>query len=248
MKANQVIALEKSKSGITTSFLTDTSAASSASLESDVSESKKTTRDGSLLRQILREALDMESSSKMNAIFQELDIVWNMDPGSKVLIFSHYLGFLDLLEARLRREGVEFFRLDGSLNLKQRSKVLDAFRICTTSGLKKTRGSVLLMSMAAGGEGLNLTAASTCFLCEPWWNSAKEDQCVSRISRIGQQAQHVKVRKFIVVNSVEERIVELQQRKAYMADEIYSEESLRESSAAKAARLTLEEFRHLFRK
>jgi SNF2 family DNA or RNA helicase len=210
-------------------------------LKSQCSDLKQAARDGSLLRQILREALDMESSSKMNAIFQELDNVWTSDPGSKVLIFSHYLGFLDLLEGRLRREGVEFFRLDGSLNLHQRSKVLDEFRL-------SLRGSVLLMSMAAGSEGLNLTAAATCFLCEPWWNIAKEDQCVSRINRIGQQSQQVRVRKFVVVNSVEERIVELQQRKAYMADEIYCEENHHEAHATKGSRLSLEEFRQLFRK
>jgi SNF2 family DNA or RNA helicase len=103
------------------------------------------------------------------------------------------------------------------------------------------------MSMSAGGEGLNLTAASTCFICEPWWNGAKEDQCVGRINRIGQQARQVRVRKFVVANSVEERIIELQKRKAYMADEIYSEDARNETSATGGSRLTVEEFRLLFK-
>lgn len=116
----------------------------------------------------------------------ELDNVWHLDPKSKVLIFSHYLGFLDLLEMQLGQADIPFFRLDGSLNLKERMAVLEQFRSEPDSCVSdKTflddghvqRGSVLLMSMSAGAEGLNLVSASSCFIVEPWWNSAKEDQC-----------------------------------------------------------------------
>jgi SNF2 family DNA or RNA helicase len=156
-------------------------------------------------------------SSKMQAVMQELDRVWQMDPGSKIIIFSQFLGFLDLMESRLSRVGIPFFRLDGKLSLKGRMNVMEHFRSCddidkvnnrpqrratrkngTSLGDTATkmdedgddsthdgnssileRGTVLLMSMSAGGEGLNLVAASSVFLVDPWWNSAREDQCVS---------------------------------------------------------------------
>lgn len=128
-------------------------------------------------RQILDRAMTngMESA-KMLAILAELQNVWNEDPGSKVLIYSHYLGFLDLIETRLHKDGITCFRLDGSLSLKERMTVLDNFRSSRVAGHEK-QGSVLLMSITAGAEGLNLVAASTCFICDPWWNQAKEDQC-----------------------------------------------------------------------
>ena len=75
------------------------------------------------------------------------------------------------------------------------------------------RGSVFLVSMKAGGVGLNLVAASTVFILDPWWNAAIEDQCISRIHRIGQLAEVVRVRKFVVTDSVEEKIVNLQGKK-----------------------------------
>lgn len=103
----------------------------------------------------------------------------------------------------------------------------------------------MLISMSAGGEGLNIVAASSCFIMEPWWNSAKEDQCVNRLHRIGQLAPLVRVRKFIVQDSVEERIVELQQKKAYVAGEIYSDEG--RTGDLGSARLSLDDFRLIFR-
>eukprot|EP00957_Ditylum_brightwellii_P180180 13724628-Ditylum_brightwellii.AAC.1 len=71
--------------------------------------------------------------------------------------------------------------------------------------------------MRAGGVGINLVAASTVFIVDPWWNSAVEDQCINRIHRIGQTADVVRVRKFVVSDSVEEKIVSLQRRKKDMA-------------------------------
>ena len=84
-------------------------------------------------------------------------------------------------------------------------------------------GSVMLLSMKAGGVGLNLVAASTVFIADPWWNQAVEDQCIDRVHRIGQTADIVRVRKFIVENTVEERIVELQGRKKVMARRVLSD-------------------------
>ena len=103
------------------------------------------------------------------------------------------------------------------------------------------------MSMNAGAEGLNLVSASTVFLVDSWWNTAKEDQCINRVVRLGQTAPICRVRKFVVRHSVEERIVELQSRKKYMADELY-ETVGRDGSAVGggASRLTLEDLQILF--
>ena len=151
------------------------------------------------------------------------------------------------------------YRLDGSLNIKERMNVLDQFRAGTTAppdlstdGKKSAnkKGMVLLMSMSAGGEGLNITSASSCFIVEPWWNSAKEDQCVNRIHRIGQLADIVRVRKFIVKDSVEERIVELQQRKSYVAGEVYSDANDDDdmTNPFGNAKLTMDDLRLIFRR
>jgi SNF2 family DNA or RNA helicase len=118
-------------------------------------------------RTILENAVNGAESSKMTAIMKELFSIWQLDPKSKVLIFSQYLGFLDLMETQLRANGIPFFRLDGSLSLKERMVVLDQFLSSRQPNLENgetdelNKGTVLLMSMAAGGEGLNLVAASS---------------------------------------------------------------------------------------
>ena len=174
-------------------------------------------------REFLEIAVQGTTSSKLTAIIQELHKIWDEDPGSKVLIFSQFLGFLDLLEKCLQSNGITSSRLDGKLSLKERVAVLDEFSksrpIRADAKSDGKIGSVLLISMKAGGVGLNLVAASTVFIADPWWNAAVEDQCVNRIHRIGQAADKVRVRKFFMSNSVEERILELQKRKKYMANE-----------------------------
>ena len=163
----------------------------------------------------LESALRGADSSKLSAILTELRAVWEQDPGSKILVFSQFLGFLDLLAGSLRKEGIAQYRLDGKMRWKDRVSVLEEFqqRPCQ-------QGSVLLISMKAGGVGVNLVAASSVFIVDPWWNAAVEDQCINRIHRIGQTAPVVRVRKFVVQDSVEERIVDLQRRKKQMAGQI----------------------------
>ena len=204
-------------------------------------------------RGTLEHALSGAQSSKLAAILQELDNVWEADPGSKVLIFSQFLGFLDLLSTAMDQANIVHRRLDGKLSWKDRVTVLNEFkdeRVSTihvgTSGTSAAaaaatnrpttndgtessttntlrRGSVLLISMRAGGVGINLVAASTVFIVDPWWNAAVEDQCINRIHRIGQTAQVVRVRKFVVTDSVEERMVQLQGRKKQVAGQILSD-------------------------
>ncbi|KAI5666522.1 hypothetical protein M9H77_16375 [Catharanthus roseus] len=142
-------------------------------------------------------------SSKVSALLHELQ---NLQlEGSKSIVFSQWTAFLDLLQVPLLRDSISFVRLDGTLNQQQREKVIKQFS-------EDDNVMVLLMSLKAGGVGINLTAASNAFLLDPWWNPAVEEQAVMRIHRIG-QTKSVKIKKFIVKDTVEERMLAVQARK-----------------------------------
>jgi SNF2 family DNA or RNA helicase len=195
-------------------------------------------------RQTLEKALRGAGSSKLTAVISELHKVWEQDPRSKVLIYSQYLGFLDLLQAALDRRSIPTGRLDGKLSLKERVSVLEKFRQDTNDNTRTT-GSVLLMSMKAGGVGINMVAASSVFICDPWWNEAVQDQCIARVHRIGQMASVVRVRKFVVKDSVEEQIVELQRRKRNISCAILSDAN-NDGALSNNTTPTLEDFKILF--
>jgi SNF2 family DNA or RNA helicase len=114
---------------------------------------------------------------------------------------------LDLVEPPLRARGIAFERLDGST--RDRQGVVDAFQ-------DPAGPPVMLLSLKAGGTGLNLTAADNVFLLDPWWNPAVEDQAADRAHRIGQD-KPVLVHRLIASDTVEERILALQERKRKLA-------------------------------
>jgi len=122
-------------------------------------------------REALESALSGASSSKLKAVMEELDKVWTLDPGSKVLIFSQFLGFLDIIGSALKDIGVQTFRIDGSLSLKERVKMIAKFNKYKSAKSDcndvTQRGSVFLVSMKAGGVGLNLVSASSVFILDP---------------------------------------------------------------------------------
>ncbi len=128
--------------------------------------------------------------------------------GHKSLVFSQWTSFLDLIEPELARSGLAHGRLDGST--RDRQSVVNSFQ--SASG-----PPVLLLSLKAGGTGLNLTAADHVFLMDLWWNPAVEDQAADRAHRIGQE-RPVFVYRLVSKDTVEERIVDLQQRKRNIAD------------------------------
>ena len=214
-------------------------------------------------RETLLASLSGGESSKLAAVKRELDKIWKLDKGSKVLIFSQYLGFLDILGNSLRKEGIPVFRLDGQMSLKERVAALDRFNKAKSTPVRRgggggddddddledeniVRGSVFLASMKAGGVGINLVAASSVFILDPWWNFAIEDQCINRIHRIGQKAKIVRVRKFVVNDSVEEKIVRLQQTKKSMATDILdAKDNADGSDAVSGNKPTLDDFKIL---
>ena len=218
-----IIALYKNADGKTEThylFVESTDSKSTRAFpQSKVNSSNNETT--AMARQTLENALRGAGSAKLFAISRELELVWDQDPGCKVLIFSQFLGFLDLIGTALTNQGIHCSRLDGSLTAKERMHAIEKFKTFSSSGSKT--GSVMLLSMKAGGVGLNLVAASTVFIADPWWNQAVEDQCIDRVHRIGQTADIVRVRKFIVEDTVEERIVELQAKKKVMSRRVLSD-------------------------
>uniref|UniRef100_A0ACD5V1J1 Uncharacterized protein n=1 Tax=Avena sativa TaxID=4498 RepID=A0ACD5V1J1_AVESA len=139
----------------------------------------------------------------------------------KSIVFSQFTCFFDLLETPLSQKGIKFLRFDGKLGQKHREKVLKEFS-------ESQDKLVLLMSLKAGGVGLNLTAASNVFLMDPWWNPAVEEQAIMRIHRIGQK-RAVHVRRFIVKDTVEERMQQVQARKQRMISGALTDAEVRSS-------------------
>jgi superfamily II DNA or RNA helicase len=124
--------------------------------------------------------------------------------GHSALVFSQFTGFLDILRAHLDAVGVGYSYLDGASSSQQRDDAIRRFR----SG----ENQVFLISLKAGGFGLNLTEADYCFLCDPWWNPAAEAQAVDRTHRIG-QTRPVTVYRLVSEGTIEEKVVALQARK-----------------------------------
>jgi SNF2 family DNA or RNA helicase len=142
-----------------------------------------------------------ETSGKLDAFSELLDEI--IDGGHRVLVFSQFSSMLGLLREKLKTEGTEFCYLDGSTN--NRGEVVERFQ-------KTPNIPVFLISLKAGGVGLNLTGADTVVHFDPWWNPAVEDQATDRAHRIG-QSKVVTSYKLITRDTVEEKILNLQTRK-----------------------------------
>lgn len=130
--------------------------------------------------------------------------------GHKVLLFSQFVKHLSLFKEHFEKNNIDYAYLDGAT--QDRAKVVETFR--TDEQIK-----IFLISIKAGGVGLNLTEADYVFILDPWWNPAVEQQAIDRTHRIGQK-NNVFIYKFITKNSVEEKILALQQRKKKLADSL----------------------------
>jgi superfamily II DNA or RNA helicase len=147
----------------------------------------------------------VETSSKIELLLETLLEV--TAENHKSLVFSQWTALLDKVEPELRKNNITYLRLDGST--QNRGDVVAQFQ-------QAGGPPVLLVSLKAGGTGLNLTAADNVFLLDPWWNPAVEDQAADRAHRIG-QANPVLVHRLIAADTVEERILALQQSKRVLA-------------------------------
>ena len=156
-------------------------------------------------------AKKIKQSAKLEFLMETLPEL--IDEGRKILIFSQFTSMLSLIEAELDKENIDFVKLTGAS--RNRQQLVEKFQ---TGNIP-----VFLISLKAGGVGLNLTAADTVIHFDPWWNPAVENQATDRAHRIGQD-KPVFVYKLIIENSIEEKIQQIQQTKAELANSLLSEE------------------------
>ncbi|HVR39248.1 MAG TPA: DEAD/DEAH box helicase, partial [Thermoanaerobaculia bacterium] len=154
-----------------------------------------------------------EASAKLDAFFEELPIL--LDEHHKVLVFSQFTSLLAIVRSEMRQRGIAYAYLDG----KSRDREQQVTRFQEDPNIP-----VFLISLKAGGLGLNLTAAEYVFLLDPWWNPAVEAQAIDRAHRIG-QTRNVFAYRLVARDTIEEKILQLQQSKRALADAIISEEN-----------------------
>ncbi len=135
----------------------------------------------------------------------------------KALIFSQFLGMLALIKQKLIEDGIKFEYFDGSTSAPDREKAIENFQ-------NNDECRVFLISLKAGGVGLNLTAADYVYIVDPWWNPAVEQQAIDRTHRIG-QTKNIFAYRMICVDTIEDKILELQERKRKLASELIADDA-----------------------
>ncbi|WP_092871931.1 DEAD/DEAH box helicase [Acetitomaculum ruminis] len=153
-----------------------------------------------------------KESTKVDACLELIQAA--IDNGQKVLLFSQFTSIFNLLEGRLKSLKIDYFRLDGQTSKKDRIMLVDKFNEDNTP--------LFLISLKAGGTGLNLTGAGIVIHFDPWWNLAAQNQATDRAHRIG-QTKPVTVYKLIAKNTIEEKIIKLQNSKKELSDQIIAE-------------------------
>lgn len=153
-----------------------------------------------------------DGSGKLN---QCIELVKEgIQSGHKMLLFSGYTSMFEMIEQELKKEGISYLKLTGKTSIKDRFDLIEQFN--SDENIK-----VFLISLKAGGTGINLTSADMVIHYDPWWNISVENQATDRTHRIG-QTKKVQVYKLITKNSIEEKIYDLQQRKKELIDNMLS--------------------------
>lgn len=153
-------------------------------------------------------------SSKLNQCIELIKDA--IESEHKILIFSQFTSMFEIIEKELKKEHIEYYKLIGSTKVSERVELVDKFN-------KNNDVKVFLISLKAGGTGLNLTGADMVIHYDPWWNLSAENQATDRAYRIGQK-NNVQVYKLITQNSIEEKINELQTKKARLAEDMLNTE------------------------
>jgi SNF2 family DNA or RNA helicase len=151
-------------------------------------------------------------SAKLTALLQDLETV--IEEGRKVLVYSQFTSMLQLISKEVKKREWKYVYLDGST--PDREKVVTEFQ-------ENPATQLFLISLKAGGIGLNLTAADYVFLYDPWWNEAAENQAIDRVHRIGRK-ETVFAKRYITVSSIEEKMMTLKAHKRHLISEIFDEE------------------------
>ena len=147
-------------------------------------------------------------SSKLEQCIEIIEEAIN--GGHKILLFSGYTSMFEIIEKELKKRNIKYFKLTGATKVDERIEMVDEFN-------ENPNIKLFLISLKAGGTGLNLTGADMVIHYDPWWNISTENQATDRAYRIGQK-NNVQVYKLITKNSIEEKIYELQEKKAKLAD------------------------------
>ena len=134
----------------------------------------------------------------------------------KALVFSQFLGMLALIKKKLKDNDIEFDYFDGSTPPQERERSIQNFQT-------NEKSRVFLISLKAGGVGLNLTAADYVYIVDPWWNPAVEQQAIDRTHRIG-QTKNIFAYRMICKDTIEDKIMQLQERKRTLAKELISDD------------------------
>jgi non-specific serine/threonine protein kinase len=135
----------------------------------------------------------------------------------KALIFSQFLGMLALIKEKLVELGVKFEYFDGSTTATERERAIQSFQ-------NNDEVRVFLISLKAGGVGLNLTAADYVYIVDPWWNPAVEQQAIDRTHRIG-QTKNIFAYRMICKDTIEDKIIQLQEKKRSLARDLVTDDS-----------------------
>ncbi|CAJ0840720.1 443_t:CDS:10, partial [Entrophospora sp. SA101] len=160
---------------------------------------------------------DYIPSSKIEALMDFLKVSSKNDPSTKSVVFSQWTSFLDLIEKALNLYGFKFVRLDGKMQRHKRDEVIRLFQ---------TDGSIqiFLASLKCCSLGLNLTAANQCFIMDPWWNPS-----IDRVYRLG-QTRPVSIFRFVIQDTIEERVMKLQERKRKLVSNAFGEKIREDAS------------------
>lgn len=172
-----------------------------------------------------------EPSTKINATISLIKTL--TENNKKILLFSAFTSLLDLVSNQLDKEQISYYMLTGSTNKEDRRKLVNNFNEDDTR--------VFLISLKAGGTGLNLTSAEAVIHIDPWWNLSAQNQATDRAHRIGQNA-NVQVYRMIMKDSIEEKILKMQERKANLAD------SFVEGNDGSLSKMSKEEILDLFKR
>ncbi|XP_033055100.1 transcription termination factor 2 [Trachypithecus francoisi] len=213
-----ILSLEEQLSALTLSELHDSEPSSTVSL------------NGTFFKMELFE--DTRESTKISSLLAELEAIQRNSASQKSVIVSQWTNMLKVVALHLKKHGLTYATIDGSVNPKQRMDLVEAFN--------HSRGpQVMLISLLAGGVGLNLTGGNHLFLLDMHWNPSLEDQACDRIYRVGQQ-KDVVIHRFVCEGTVEEKILQLQEKKKDLAKQVLS------GSGESVTKLTLADLRVLF--
>jgi DNA repair protein RAD5 len=188
------------------------------------------------LRRINPLSPSASTSAKIAALIKHL---LALPSTTKSVVFSQFTSFLDLIGSQLSRYNLTHLRFDGSMSQKQRAQVLRAFNAEDAAAPR-----ILLLSLRAGGVGLNLTTASRVFMMDPWWSFAVEAQAIDRVHRMGQTSE-VHVTRFVVKESIEGRMLRVQDRKMAVAGSLGVGQSQGEGGEEDKKRRRIEELEML---